>query len=82
MGELIGPGIAMTGRMSSAASRAVRSEPLRNAASTTKVLIERAAIIRLRVRNREGKAGVPGITSLTIAPNSAISAKSLSFPAG
>jgi hypothetical protein len=56
VGELIGPGIAITGRINSAASRAVRSDPLRKAASTTNVASEIAAINRFRVKNLCGKA--------------------------
>ena len=79
---MIGPGIAITGRINSAASRAVRSEPLRNAASTTNVALESAASHRLRVRKRDGIAGVPGVTSLTKHPSSAISANKRALPAG
>ena len=82
VGALIGPGIAITGRISSAASRAVRSEPERKAASTTKVAWERAAIIRLRVRKRDGIACAPGITSEIKAPFSQISANNRALPAG
>jgi hypothetical protein len=81
-GELIGPGIAITGRINSAASRAVRRDPLRNAASTTSVASDNAAISRLRVRNRCGRADTPGITSETIAPFSHISSKSRALPDG
>jgi hypothetical protein len=43
--------MAITGRNNSAASRAVRKDPLRKAASTTKVAFESAAINRFRVKN-------------------------------
>jgi len=82
VGEFIGPGIAITGRISSAASRAVRRDPLLNAASTTNVAFESAAITRLRVKNHAGIAWVPGITSLIIAPASRICAKRRALPAG
>ncbi|CAB4629589.1 unannotated protein [freshwater metagenome] len=63
----------MTGRNNSAASLAVRSDPLLNAASTTSVALDSAAINLFRVRKRDGIAGTPGITSVTIAPDSRIS---------
>ena len=68
--------------MSPAASRAVRSDPLLNAASTTSVLNDSAAMRRLRIRNLCGIAVTPGITSLMIAPFSQISSKSRALPAG
>ena len=50
--EVIGPGTAITGLPSTAASRAVRCAPLRPPASTTTVPAPSAAISRLRTRNR------------------------------
>ena len=55
-GDVIGPGIAITGRSNSAASRAVRSAPDLKAASTTNVALLSAAINRLRVKNLAGSA--------------------------
>jgi hypothetical protein len=56
VGEETWPGIAITGRNNSAASRAVRKEPLLKAASTTTVDLDIAAINRFRIRNRAGIA--------------------------
>jgi hypothetical protein len=56
VGELIAPGMAITGLNISTASLAVRNEPLLKAASTTKVAFESAAINRLRVKNLLGIA--------------------------
>ena len=56
VGELIGPGTAITGLKISAASRAVRSEPLLKAASTTTVALESAAINRFLIKKRAGIA--------------------------
>ena len=82
VGELMGPGTAITGRKIAAASRAVRSEPLLNAASTTTVALDSAAINRFLVKKRCGIAGTSGITSDINNPLSLISANNLSCVAG
>ena len=82
VGAFIGPGTAITGLNISAASRAVRSDPLRNAASTTTVAFDNPAINLLRVKKRCGIAGTSGMTSEIKIPLSLISANNLSWVAG
>ena len=57
----------MTGRLSRIAQPAVLSAPLRTAASTTTVPCDRAAISRLRLRNRTRVGEHPGGSSETTA---------------
>ena len=76
------PGIAITGLIRSDASRAVRSEPLLWAASTTSVAQEIAAINLFRVRNRFCAARTFGMTSLTKAPCEHIALNSLELEVG
>ena len=62
------PGTAITSRPSSAACRAVISEPLRRAASTTRVPRESAAIIRLRRGKLARTGALPRGCSLSTSP--------------
>ena len=63
-----GPGTPIRGRLRRSAQFAVLSAPLRRAASTTTVPRVRAAIRRLRARNRRRVGAHPGAASDTIAP--------------
>ena len=70
--EVIGPGTAMTTRPISSARAAVETAPLRRAASTTTVPRLSAAIRRLRARNRCLRGWLPGGSSESTTPASAI----------
>ena len=63
--EWIGPGTAMTCLEHSTAQLAVLRAPDRNAASTTTVPLESAAINRFRARNRIRVGRAPGGSSET-----------------
>ena len=71
-GLSIEPGIAITSRPISPASRAVMSEPLSNAASTTKTACAKPAINRFLRGKLPAKGRVPNGNSDTITPCSAI----------
>jgi hypothetical protein len=78
----IEPGMANTSRPCSAARRAVISEPLRTAASTTSVPSAKPLMMRLRRGKFACNAGVPSGNSLTSAPRFAIAAASALFADG
>src|SRR5690625_1656568 len=80
--EVTGPGTAPNGRPSFTACRAVLSAPERKAASTTTVPRARAAIKRLRVRNRARVGAEPGGSSLTISPELATCSNTCALPRG
>src|SRR5581483_10733880 len=71
-----GPGTANTSRPCSSAQRAVMSEPLRSAASTTTVASVIPLIRRLRRGKWKARGGAPHGSSLTSAPRAAIVAVS------
>ena len=80
--EVTGPGTAITGRLSSRVCRAVISAPLASPASMTTVPADRAAMTRVRVRNRVRETCWPGGYSLTMVPRAAMVASRVACPRG
>ncbi len=80
--DVTGPGTAMTTRPSSSAREAVDTAPLRRAASTTTVPRVSAAITRFRARKRCLSGWLPGGSSETTSPESAILHSSASWARG